>query len=342
MDDLVSVVILNWNGKEFIRRCIDSVLAQDYPNVEVVVVDNASRDGSREIVRNEYPGVVLVENEANLGFGGGNNVGIRHARGDYVVMLNNDTELDPSCLSELKRALDKDERYGASASKILLRFEDDMVDAAGIVVFPDGLSIGRGRLEKGSLFNDETEVFWASDCCCMYRRRMLEDIKILDEYYDEDFFAYADETDVGWRAQMRGWRCVYAPKAVIYHMHSASAGTYSPFKAFLVERNRIWLQVKCFPLPLLVYGQFYTLFRYVYQAYGALFGKGASGEFTKEHSKTQLVKVLLKVYHSALKGMPLMLKKRRAIQRGRLLSTSQVFALLKRFGIGTKDISLRG
>ncbi len=343
-DELVSVVILNWNGKAFIQGCIESVLGQDYKNMEIIVVDNASTDGSPDMIESEYKDVVLLRNKDNLGFGGGNDVGIKYAHGDYIVMLNNDTELDKSCISEMKKAIEKDEKYGSCASKIYLKFEEDTLDAAGIVVYPDGLSIGRGRLERGYLYNKEEEVFCASDCCCMYRRAMLEDIKLhtFDEYYDCDFFAYADETDIGWRAQIRGWRCIFTPKAKVYHMHSASAGTYSPFKAFLVERNRIWLQIKSFPLLLLIYGQFFTLARYFYQAYGAFFGKGASGEFSREHSKTELIEVLLKVYASAIKGMPRMLRKRREIQQKRLLSTGDMLKLLNVYGIKTKDISLRG
>ncbi|MBP8626145.1 MAG: glycosyltransferase family 2 protein [Syntrophorhabdales bacterium] len=343
-DELVSVVILNWNGKAFIQGCIESVLGQDYKNMEIIVVDNASTDGSPDMIESEYKDVVLLRNKDNLGFGGGNDVGIKYAHGDYIVMLNNDTELDKSCISEMKKAIEKDEKYGSCASKIYLKFEEDTLDAAGIVVYPDGLSIGRGRLERGYLYNKEEEVFCASDCCCMYRRAMLEDIKLhtFDEYYDCDFFAYADETDIGWRAQIRGWRCIFTPKAKVYHMHSASAGTYSPFKAFLVERNRIWLQIKSFPLLLLIYGQFFTLARYFYQAYGAFFGKGASGEFSREHSKTELIEVLLKVYASAIKGMPRMLTKRREIQQKRLASTGDMLKLLNVYGIKTKDISLRG
>jgi len=343
MNDCVSIVILNWNGINFIRNCLDSVIAQDYENLEIIVVDNSSIDGSPEMIEREYRDVILIRNKENLGFGGGNNVGIKNAHGSYIVMLNNDTELDKTCISEMKKAIEKDKRYGSCASKIYLKFEEDTLDAAGIAIYPDGLSIGRGRLERGYLYDREEEVFCASDCCCMYRREMLEDIRLdgFDEYYDYDFFAYADETDVGWRAQIRGWRCIFTPNAKVYHMHSASAGVYSPLKAFLVERNRIWLQMKCFPLALLIYGQFFTLTRYFYQAYGALFGRGASGEFSQEHSKIELIKVLLKVYYSAILGLPKMLKKRREIQKKRLISTGYMFKLLNIYGIKTKDIALR-
>ncbi|HUL21102.1 MAG TPA: glycosyltransferase family 2 protein [Thermodesulfobacteriota bacterium] len=334
---LISVVILNWNGQQVVEKCLKSLQEQTYDPLEVIVVDNASTDGSADLVREKFPGVKLIVNQTNLGFGGGNNVGIRTAQGKYIMMLNNDTRLDPKCIEELKGALEKDAKYGACASKILLEYEDNLIDAAGIVVCPDGLSIGRGRLENGNTYDEEAEVFFASDCACLYRREMLEDIGL----YDEDFFAYADETDMGWRAQLAGWKCIYNPKAVVYHFHSASAGTYSPFKAYLVERNRIWVAIKSFPISLLLFGQFYTFWRYVLQAYGAFTGKGAAGRFTSDFSKTELVKILINVYLSIWKSLPLMIRKRRAIQKKKRIANKEVYRLIRQYGISAKDIALR-
>ncbi len=342
MHDLVTVIILNWNGKAFIGCCLDSVFAQDYPALEVIVVDNGSSDGSPDIVREGYKNVVLIETGKNLGFGGGNNIGIDRAGGDYILILNNDAELDPLCIGEMKRALDKDPRFGACASKIYVPDPPDALDAAGITVFPDGLSIGRGRLEAASRYDREEEVFFASGCCALYRKEMLEDIRLGKEYYDEDFFAYADDTDLGWRARIRGWRCIYAPSARARHLHSASSGTYSAFKAYLVERNRMWLMVKNFPLLLVFYGQFFTFLRYACQAYGALAGKGASGEFSKEHSRGQLVGILFKAYKDSIKGLPKMLAKRKAILKRRSISTKEMFRLIKLYRIKTRDIALKG
>jgi GT2 family glycosyltransferase len=342
MDNLVSVIILNWNGGSYIRQCLDSVLAQDYRNLEIIVVDNASEDGSQDIVRKNYRDVVIVQNQQNLGFSAGNNVGMKQARGDFILILNNDTELDPKCVTELKRSVDIGPRYGTSAPKIYLKDSPGTIAAAGIVVFPDGLSIGRGRFEPGFLYEKEEEVFFSSGCCALYRKEMLEDIKIFDEYYDEDFFAYAEDTDLGWRARLRGWKCAYAPAALVYHAHSASAGKYSSLKAFLVERNRMWLEVKNFPLVLIAYGHIFTFLRYMYQAYGAVAGKGAAGGFTKDHSKSKLVGILGKAYVSAMKGLPKMIKKRRLIQENTLKSPREIFELLKIYGIDSKTIALKG
>ena len=339
---LVSVIVLNWNGGRHVLSCLDSLAGQDCANLEVIVVDNGSTDGSEAMIRDGYPGVRLVENRANLGFAAGANVGIRAARGEYVVLLNNDAELGAASIGEMLRAIQKDGRYGACASRIYLKLEQNLLDAAGIAVCPDGLSIGRGRLERGERYDREEEVFFGSGCCIMCRREMLEDVKVGDEYFDESFFMYADDTDLGWRAALRGWRSIYAPQALVYHLHSASSESYSPLKAFLVERNRIWLQVKYFPFLMICRGQLFTALRYLFQAYAALTGKGAAGGFSQAHSRCELVRILFRVWGSALKGLPAVWRKRKLIQKRRAIGPKEVSSLLKTYGIRARDIALKG
>lgn len=342
MEKLISVVILNWNGANYLSNCLDSVIMQDYHPIEIIVVDNGSSDFSVELVKSKYHGIRLIENRSNLGFAAGNNIGIREANGEYLVILNNDAELENRCLSEMKRAIDQDPIFGCCASKIYLKFEENLLDAAGIAICPDGLSIGRGRLESGDLYNEEEEVFFGSGCCMMCRREMLEDVKVGDQYFDESFFMYADDTDLGWRTRLRGWKTIYTPEAKVYHVHSASSGDYSPLKAFLVERNRIWIQTKYFPITLLLYGQFFALTRYFFQAAAAMAGKGASGSFAKKHSKSQLIKILIRVWCSALAGLSGVLRKRRIARKGRIISVAQIRDLLKIYGIRAQEIAMKG
>ncbi len=338
---MVSVVIPNWNGRKYLNDCLTSIREQSHKNLEIIVADNASQDDSVEFMQKNFPEVIVIKNSKNLGFGGGNNSGIRAAHGKYIMMQNNDTRLEPNCIEELIKSIEKNEKYGACASKILLQYEDNILDVAGIAVCLDGLSIGRGRLESGDKYNLEEEVFFASDCGCLYRKEMLDDIGLTKEIYDEDFFAYADETDMGFRAQLAGWKCIYSPQAVVHHYHSASSGSYSSFKAFLVERNRIWVAVKSFPLSILFLGVFYTFLRYFYQAVGALTGKGAAGKFTKEASKIKLVIILIKANISALLGLPKMLKKRKEIMAKKRISNKEFYSLFKRFGISAREIALK-
>lgn len=314
-----------------------SLQSQSYHPLEIIVVDNASTDKSVDLIRTGFPKVKLIVNKKNLGFGGGNNIGIKASQGRYIMILNNDARLDPYCIKELKRSIEKDKRYGSCASKILLDGKNNLLDAAGITIYKDGLSIGRGRLENAHQYQIEEEVFGPSGCASLFRKEMLDDIGL----FDEDFFAYGDDTDMGWRAQLAGWKCIYNPKAIVYHLHSASSSAYSPLKAFLVERNRLWVAIKCYPIALLMVSQLHTLKRYLYQAYGALFGKGAAGRFTQEFSKLKLIKILLQAYFSCLKKIRVMLKKRYHIQKKKRISNKEIYGLFKSFGISGRDIAFK-
>jgi len=335
--ELVSVIIPNWNGVKTIKKCLDSVLKQTYSDIEVIVADNDSKDDSADFIEKEFPKVRLVRNKENKGFPGGNNSAIKIAKGKYYMMLNNDTEIMPNCIEKCVEAINENARYGACATKFLLNDEPDTVDAAGITIYRDGLSIGRGRKEKAVKYDKKEEVFFASDGACLYRKEMIDDIGL----YDEDFFCYAEETDMGWRAQLKGWKCIYEPEAVVYHCHSASTGTYSPFKAFLVERNRLWVAVKNFPIPILLAGPLYTLYRYVFQSFGALSGKGAAGKFGEQFSKRELVSILFKVYISFLKTLPQTLRKRREIQARRVISNKEINEIFRKYSISAREIALK-
>ena len=205
----VSVVILNWNGKKFLDGCLSSLTKQTYANLEIILVDNASSDGSVDGIADRFNNIVLIKNSANLGFGGGNNVGIKAANGQYVMVLNNDTELDPKCIAELVKVIERDPTVGACATKILSYYDHNVIDVAGIIIYPDGSARGRGRLEKASdNYTKEEEIFFGSDCAVLYRKKMLDEIGL----YDADFFAHHDETDLGMRAHWRGWRCILRVK----------------------------------------------------------------------------------------------------------------------------------
>ncbi len=334
---LISVVILNWNGKDELYPCIQSVKRQTYPNMEILLVDNDSSDGSGPYVRSAFPDLRLIVNAENLGYGGGNNRGIQQAKGRYIFVLNNDTEIERECVEWLWKCMEDDERMGVATPKILLYDSKDTVDAAGLTVYPDGLSIGRGHLEPEAKYRQREEVFSGSGCASLFRREMLDEIGL----FDEDFFAYAEDTDLGWRARLAGWKACYVPEAVVYHHHSKKFGTYSSRKAFLVERNRIWVAWKNFPPSLLCLWPFYTLIRYFYQGIAALSGRGASGKFGEESSSLLLIPIVLRALASGLVGLPRILKKRREIQGKRKISDGECFRLLKKYGIKAREIAFK-
>jgi GT2 family glycosyltransferase len=336
---LVTVIVVNWNGKPFLGDCLNSLRNQTFPDFEVIVVDNGSTDGSVEFMESEFPGLArILRNAKNRGFSGGNNRGIKAAVGRYIALLNNDAQADRNWLQELMKAAQADARTGMLASKIYLQGRPRIIDNVGHLIFRDGLNRGRGRLEEDhGQFNEKEEVLFPSGCAALYRREMLEEIGL----FDEDFFAYGDDTDIGLKGRLAGWKCFYIPQAVVYHRYSQSSGSYSPLKAFYVERNRVWIAVKYFPLSLLLKSPFYTLWRFLLQGYGALTGQGAAGKFSQEYSRWQLLRILVKAYISAIRGLPRMWKKRREMKKLTRVDKVEILSWFNRFGISAKEISLK-
>jgi len=307
--------------------------------VESIMVDNGSTDGSIDFVRTRFADQVrLITLPNNVGYGAALNVGIRAARGRYLCVLNNDTELDPDCLSSLFAAAECHPGAGSFAPKILAFDDRRYIDNIGHVLYADGLSRGRGRLEvdRGQYDRDE-DILLFSGCAALLRREMLDDIGL----FDEDLFAYCEDTDLGLRAQLAGWRCRAVPSAIVYHKYSASTAHYSPMKAFLVERNRVWVAAKCLPAPLLLMSPLFTGLRLGAQAFGVLTHRGAAGRFATDHSAGALLAVLLRALTAAIRGLPRAWAKRRAVQRERRISSRQALAWLSRYGMGLREIALK-
>ncbi len=338
-DIVATVIIVNWNGREYLETCLGSLERQDFRRFEVVLVDNGSEDGSVGMVRTRFPGVTeIIENGRNLGFGVANNQAIVRARGRYIILLNNDTEVDSGWLGALVAAAETDASIGMCASKILNFYRRDEIDNTGHLVYPDGLNRGRGRLEidRGQ-YDGAREALFPSGCAALYRRAMLEEIGL----FDDTFFAYGDDTDLGLRGRLAGWRCAFVPEARVYHRYSATTGQYSARKAFLVERNRVWVAVKTLPISMLLVSPFYTLARFALQGYGALTGKGAAGRFTSEYSAASLIGVLLKAYWAAFAGLQHPLKERRRILGRKKVSGGEIRRWFREHGISAREIALK-
>ena len=334
----VSVIIVNYNGLPHLKECLDSLRRQTFEDFEIVLVDNASADDSVRFVKSNYAEVTVIENLKNLGYGGGNNVGIKASRGKYLALLNNDTRVDARWLQRLVETAEEDETIGMCASKILNYYHQDIIDNTGLLMYRDGIGRGRGRLEKDiGQYDSEGEVFFPSGCAGLYKKEMLDEIGPLDE----DFFLYVEDVDIGLRGRIAGWRCVYVPDAVVYHKYSATTEPYSPLKAYLVERNRIWVVIKCFPFRMIVSSLFYTMVRYALQAYGAIAGRGASGKIVQSHSLLETLKILVQAYISALRSFGTILKKRREVMQMKKVSNRDIAGWLVRFGIGVKEVALK-
>ncbi len=334
-----SVIVLTWNGMHLLEECLDSVLAQTFREFEIFVVDNGSSDGSADWVTERWGDrVTVVALPANRGYAGGNNAGIALARGEYIVLLNNDTAVDPGWLLALSAAIRRHPEAGMFTPKILNHYRRDEIDNTGIVIYPDGLARGRDRLDRDDgRFDKEGEALCPSGCAGVYRRRMLDEVGWLDDA----FFAYGEDVDLGLRARWAGWGCHYVPEARVYHKYSATTGTYSPEKAFLAERNRIWILFRNFPWREILLSPFLTGGRYALHLAGALSGRGAAGRFARERSVARLVLTALQSGLAALLGLPRVLASRRTIRAVRRLSPAEFRALLDRFRLTAREAALK-
>jgi GT2 family glycosyltransferase len=244
--DRVSVIIVNWNGRQFLEPCLHSVEAQTFRDFEVIVVDNNSTDGSAELLERDFGWVRLIRNTDNKGFAAANNQGIAASAAPFVATLNNDTRPEPGWLSALVEAMKSDPGVGACASKMLFADRPGIINSAGIAM--DRAGIAWDRLGGSRDRPDDTapqEVFGACAGAALYRRTMLEQIGL----FDADFFAYLEDVDLAWRAQAAGWRALYVPSARVTHHHSGTSIEGSPFKSRLLGRNKVWLLAKNYPWP---------------------------------------------------------------------------------------------
>ena len=242
----LSVVIPNWTGKRFLATCIDSLRRQTHTDLAVIVVDNASSDGSQAFIRENYPEVRLIELAENRGFTGACNIGIDAAAGEVIALLNNDTEADERWAEALMDAFAARPQVGIVASKMLLFDQRDRFHTAGDYFTIDGRAGNRGAWETDTGQYDRGEyVFSACGGAAAYRRSMLTEVGALDD----DFFFLLEDVDLAWRAQLAGYKVWYAPGAVVYHHLSASGGGVTA--SYYDGRNGIWLLAKNMPAGLL-------------------------------------------------------------------------------------------
>jgi GT2 family glycosyltransferase len=246
---LVSVIIVNYNGKIFLKNCLSSLFAQSYPAIEIIFVDNGSSDGSIDYVKKEFPSVKIIASKKNLGFAKGNNIGIKEAKGELIATLNNDTEVTSHWLYWLVKAINSKDKVGMCASKMLFMNKPEMINSTGICISRSGTCWDRGifELDTGQ-YESMEEVFGPCAGAALYRKSMLSEIGL----FDEDFHAYMEDTDLAFRGRLAGWKCLYVPKAIIYHVHGGTGGFESDYTIYFGNRNVLWNPIKNFPKLLLI------------------------------------------------------------------------------------------
>lgn len=268
---LVSVSLLTYNGSRFIEKCLSSVLNQTYGKIELLIIDNGSKDETLNIARslieqkNPLIPVKIIKNEKNLGFSAGHNLGIRQSQGELILFLNQDVVLDKDFIRQVAQYLESsgDEKTGSIQGKLLKMDKDfsptNTIDTTGLVIFKNRRIInrGQGEADKRQFDNFEGEIFGADGAAPVYRRRALQDLEILGEYFDEDFFMYKEDVDLAWRLRLFGWKSIFLPQAKAWHLRGAgeSAKTnyfsiirerikISSFGKFLAFRNQRLMQIK--------------------------------------------------------------------------------------------------
>jgi GT2 family glycosyltransferase len=327
--------VVNWNRKNLLRACLLSLRRQTGIPFETIVVDNGSTDGSADLAEIEF-GARVIRNTVNRGFCAANNQGIASAKGDFIALLNNDAEAEPGWLEALHDACTRAPEVGMAASKVLVWEEPGRIDKVGHLIFPDGQNRGRGSgaVDHGQ-FDSEEEVLWPDGCAAMYRKSMLDQIG----GFDEDFFAYGDDAELGLRARIAGWKCIYTPRAMVRHHRGATMGKGSPERLLLIERNRVLLALKLFPWSLLWLNPLFFAVRVAASAILAGRGAGDTAHFQGAAGKLDMALALIRGDWAALRLAPRMLRKRAAIGRIRALSPGDVRRLLWSHRLSLKDVA---
>ena len=313
----VAVVIVNRNAGDLLRRALGALAEQTVTPRSVIVVDNASTDGSADGLGDLYEGVDVVRLDSNVGFAAGNNVGIRRAeRCDWVALLNPDAFPERDWLERLLRAADDHPEFGFLTSRLVNAAEPERLDGTGDIYHVSGVAF---RRDHGKRIEDGTtragEIFAACAAAAMYRRDALLDVGC----FDESFFCYYEDVDLAFRLRLAGHRCLYVPGSVVHHVGSAVTGRESDFSVYHAQRNLVWTYVKDVPAPLLVYLPQHLLVNVLAVVWYAMRGQG---------------RVVLAAKGAALRGLPRALASRRSVQRRRAASARELRRVMAKGLVG--------
>ena len=325
-----SVIVINWNGRQYLQACLDALAAQRDVAFETIVVDNASTDGSLELLREQFPAVRVVALPRNLGFAGGNNAGARQALGDHLVFLNNDTVVQPGWLAALRRMVDAPPGFALTTSRVVYMHDHAVIDSAGDGMLQWGAAFKRFHGTRASEAERAGEVFGVCGAACLVTKAAFDELG----GFDEDFFVSHEDVDLSYRARLLGHRCGYAADAVVWHHGSVTLGRTSAFAVFHGQRNLEWVYLKNSPLSILLRSMPGHLL-YTAAAAGYFARLGRLGPF-------------LRAKFAAVAGVPRVLRQRALVQRTRRVGAGAIWRLLERRWLATKlsekrfDVGLAG
>jgi GT2 family glycosyltransferase len=332
-DPAVTVVVPTLSADSSLTECVSSLRRQTFRDFEVTIVDNSGKGLARARLGNQE--IAVIDMSHNLGFGAAVNAGWKRSRARLLATLNDDAVAHPGWLAALVAAIDADPAAGMCASQVRL-FGEPQLDSAGMLIAADGSSKQRGHLLPASGFTASAEVLFPSASAALYRRAMLDQTGS----FDDDFFLYCEDTDLGLRARWAGWKCIYVPEAIVEHRYSHSAGRASPLKAFYVERNRLFVLVKNFPAGMLAAAPFVTLARYCWHFIWMLEGRGAAARFRQEgNSAFHMLVLVFRAHYELLRHARSLWRKRRQIRRAARLTPREFRRLLQQHSIGARQVA---
>ncbi len=250
---IVSIIVICWNNKKFLKNCFTAIFSQSYPNLEVILVDNASIDGSVDYIVKNFPKVRIIRNKVNLGFAEGNNVAMRlvlnENKSKYILILNPDTIIEPEFIEKMANAAERNSSIGAFAPKMLVMNKKNKISSAGgDCIFRCGDNLSRMFYFEDNEPQKEQLVFGPSGAAAFYRIEMLNEIGL----YDNFLFTYYEDVDLNFRIQKSGWGALYVPDAIMYHYHSGSLNDFNPYKTYLLNRNKYLVILKNYPFYLMI------------------------------------------------------------------------------------------
>jgi GT2 family glycosyltransferase len=315
----ISVIIANWNGKHFLNECLTALRRQSFRDFETILVDNGSSDGSDEYVRSEFPEVRLIRLEENRGFTGGNLSGYQAARGNLIVLLNNDTQAHPEWLRELHAGSLRFPDAGSFSSKMMYFDDRSRIENCGfeLGIACTTVEVGRDEID-GPEWSRTRTVFGACGGAAAYRRSMLDDIGFLDP----DLVMIYEDVDLAFRAQLAGYGCVHLPRAIVYHRYRSTLKQRPALQVYYAQRNIDLVYLKNLPFELMVIS---TPQRLLYEI-------GAGIHFFRHGIGFAFLRAKLDV----VKQVACTLKKREVIQRGRRISNRQLRVLLRASALNAK------
>lgn len=328
----VTVVIPTLAADSALVDCMRALEKQTRRDFEVIVVDNSGKRLVRALPGIGLP-VSVIENQHNAGFGGAVNQAFQKSSAPFLATLNDDAMPDPGWLAALLNAAENRPDVGMCASQV--RLQDDKLDSAGMLIGGDGSSKQRGHGWDPAKFSRLEEVLLPSGSAALYRRNMLDAIGV----FDESFFLYCEDTDLGLRARWAGWRCLYVPDAVVEHRYSHSAGRASALKAYYVERNRLIVALKNFPATLLWQVPFVQAARYFWHVVFMLRGQGTASDFRVNGSPLMLVWFTIRAHLETLTRLGRVLQQRAAIRKSARITAHEFTTLLGAHSISARKVA---